>query len=230
VNRRRADAEIFLHVGFGRGSPVQARIEVDKGQILPLFGREGFCQRTHAGHPFQLFMRASNTEARMNVRYRVELSQIERTELRALLSGGKHASRKLKRAQILLAADAGGSDEEIARSVGVGGSTVYRTKQRFMEGNLERALSEEPRLGAERELTGKEEALLVATACSSPPEGRARWTLELLAGAMVKLNRAPGKLFLRLPAFVHDNCCKTPCAKAAAPGTAPGRPRPARAR
>jgi hypothetical protein len=49
----------------------------------------------------------------MNVRYRVDLSQIERTELRALLSGGKHASRKLKRAQILLAADAGTSDEEI---------------------------------------------------------------------------------------------------------------------
>jgi transposase len=123
----------------------------------------------------------------MNVRYRVDLSQIERAALRALLSGGKHASRRLKRAQILLAADAGASDEEIARSVGVGGSTVYRTKRRFVEGNLERALSEEPRPGAERKLTGKEEALLVATACTSPPEGRARWTLELLAGAMVKL-------------------------------------------
>ena len=123
----------------------------------------------------------------MNVRYRVDLSQIECTELRALLRGGKHASRKLKRAQILLAADAGASDEEIARSVGVGGSTVYRTKRRFVEGNLERALSDEPRPGAERKLTVKEEALLVATACASPPEGRARWTLELLAGAMVKL-------------------------------------------
>jgi len=123
----------------------------------------------------------------MNVRYRIDLSQIERTALRALLGGGKHASRKLKRAQILLAADAEASDEEIARSVGVGGSTVYRTKRRFVEGNLERALSEEPRPGAERKLTGKEEALLVATACASPPEGRARWTLELLAGAMVKL-------------------------------------------
>lgn len=124
----------------------------------------------------------------MNVRYRVELSQVERIELKALLGGGKHASRKLKRAQILLAADAGASDEEIARSVGVGGSTVYRTKRRFVEGNLERALSEEPRPGADRKLTGKEEALLVATACASPPEGRARWTLELLAGAMVKLS------------------------------------------
>ena len=72
----------------------------------------------------------------MNVRYRVELSQAERDELTALLSGGKHAARKLKRAQILLAADVGVSDEDIAISVTVGGSTVYRTKRRFVEGNL----------------------------------------------------------------------------------------------
>src|SRR5438876_4768898 len=123
----------------------------------------------------------------MNLRYRVELSQAERCELTAMLSKGKRAARKLKRAQILLAADAGRSDEEIARAVVVGCSTVYRTKRRFVEGNLERALSEDPRPGAERKLSGKEEALLVATACSSPPEGRARWTLELLADAMVKL-------------------------------------------
>ena len=123
----------------------------------------------------------------MNVRYRVELSQAERSELTALLSGGKHSARKLKRAQILLAADAGGGDEQIARNVGVGGSTVYRTKQRFVLGNLEAALSEEPRPGASRKLSGKEEALLVATACSKPPAGRARWTLELLAGELVRL-------------------------------------------
>jgi transposase len=123
----------------------------------------------------------------MNVRYRVELSQAERSDLTALLSGGKHAARKLKRAQILLAVDAGVSDENIATNIGVGGSTVYRTKRRFVLGNLEAALSEEPRPGADRKLSGKEEALLVATTCSSPPEGRARWTLELLADTMVKL-------------------------------------------
>src|SRR5712671_224033 len=81
----------------------------------------------------------------MNVRYRVELSQAERDELTAMLSKGKRAARKLKRAQLLLAADAGCSDEEIARAVAVSGSTVYRTKRRFVEGNLERALSKEPR-------------------------------------------------------------------------------------
>src|SRR5579862_1849294 len=123
----------------------------------------------------------------MNIRYRIELSQAEREALAAMLSGGKHAARKLKRAQILLAADAGSSDDEIACTVAVGGSTVYRTKRRFVEGNLERALSEEPRPGAERKLTGKQEALLVATACAKPPVGRKRWTLTLLADAMVKL-------------------------------------------
>jgi transposase len=126
-------------------------------------------------------------EAQMNVRYRVELSQAERDELAALLSGGKHSARKLKRAQILLSADAGDSDEEIAESLGVGGSTVHRTKRRFVLGNLAAALSEQPRPGAARKLSGKEEALLVATACSSPPAGRARWTLELLTDELVRL-------------------------------------------
>jgi transposase len=131
---------------------------------------------------------ASNREeALMNIRYHVELSEAERCELTALVSGGKHPVRKLKRAQILLAANAGVSDGEIAAGVAVGGSTVYRTKRHFVEVSLEAALNEEARAGADRKLTGKEEALLIATACSSPPEGRARWTLELLAAAMVRL-------------------------------------------
>ena len=75
--------------------------------------------------------------------------------LTAMLSGGKHAARKVKRAQILLAADAGVSDEMIAASVSVGGSTVYRTKRRFVEGNLELALSEETRPGAPRKLSAR---------------------------------------------------------------------------
>jgi transposase len=123
----------------------------------------------------------------MNIRFRVELSEAERNELTAMLSGGRRAARKLKRAQILLAADAGSSDEAIAACVGVGASTVYRTKRRFVEGNLPAALEEAPRPGVVRKLSGKEEALLVATACASPPEGRARWTLELLADAVVRL-------------------------------------------
>jgi transposase len=128
----------------------------------------------------------------MNIGYRVDLSDAERSELQTLLRGGRHAARKLKRAQILLAADAGMPDETIAQSLGVGGSTVYRTKRRFVEGNLDKALHEEPRPGAARKLSAQEEALLVATACSRPPEGRARWTIELLAGEIVRLTEHDG--------------------------------------
>jgi Homeodomain-like domain len=123
----------------------------------------------------------------MNVRYRVELEESEREQLRALVAGGSRAARRIKRAQILLAADAGCADEDIARTVQVGTSTVYRTKRRFVEESLDAALSEEPRPGGKRKLTGSEEALLIATACSAPPQGRARWTLALLADAVVVL-------------------------------------------
>ena len=112
----------------------------------------------------------------MNIRYHVELSEAERRELTALVGSGRHCARKFKRAQILLAADSGLRDDAIAAAVAVGGSTIYRTKRRFVEGNLEAALNEEPRVGADRKLTSNEEALLIATACSSPPEGRARWS------------------------------------------------------
>lgn len=76
---------------------------------------------------------------------------------------------------------------ETAASISVGTSTVFRTKRRFVEGNLEHAQAEEQRPGGPRKLTGKEEALLIATACTTPPKGRARWTLELLAGELVRL-------------------------------------------
>src|SRR4051812_13201720 len=128
-------------------------------------------------------MATSIEEVVMNIRYRVELSEVERGALRAMLSGGTHAARKLKRAQILLAADAGVADETVAISLDVGVSTVSRVKRRFVEGGVERALNEEPRPGAARKLTGKEEALLVATACARPPEGRAPWNPAVLGGA-----------------------------------------------
>lgn len=109
----------------------------------------------------------------MNIKYRVDLSQEEREDLEGMLKGGKLAARKLVRAQILLAADKGISDEGIAGTLQVSGSTIYRTKRRFVEGNLDGALSDEPRPGAERKLSTKETALLAATACSAPPPGRA---------------------------------------------------------
>jgi len=112
----------------------------------------------------------------MNVRYRVTLETSERVQLVSMVLGGKAAVRKVKRAQILLAADAGSSDEEIARNISVGTSTVYRVKQRFVEDGLERALNEAPRPGAERKFDATDESLLIAVTCSKPPGGRARWT------------------------------------------------------
>jgi len=126
-------------------------------------------------------------EAWMTRRYVVELTSEEREQLLAFLSSGSHRVRKVKRAQVLLAADAGTQDVTIAATLSIGNSTVYRIRRRFVEGGVERALNDEPRAGAARKLTGKEEALLVATACSGPPSGRARWTLELLAGEIVRL-------------------------------------------
>ena len=178
------------HVGFGRGAFEDPAIGVDEGQVLALELRKAGPRRwalvkclTH----FRFICASTLKEVQMNIKFRVELSQSERDHLDALLSGGRHATRKIKRAQILVAANDGLSDEVIAATLKVSGSTIYRTKRRFVEANLEGALSEEPRPGVERKLSSKEEALLVATACSKPPPGRARWTLELLADEMVRL-------------------------------------------
>src|SRR3972149_6698229 len=93
-------------------------------------------------------------EAGMHVRYRVELEDGEGRQLGALVAGGPRGVRTVKRAQILLAAAAGRLDDEIAGTLQVGTSTVYRTKRRFVEESLERALAEEPRPGAEGKLGG----------------------------------------------------------------------------
>ena len=86
----------------------------------------------------------------MHLRYRVELEEGERQQLGALVAGGTRAVRRVKRAQILLAADAGQTDAVIATTLRVGTSTVYRTKRRFVEQSLEAALAEAPRPGGQR--------------------------------------------------------------------------------
>lgn len=119
--------------------------------------------------------------------YVVDLSDEERNELRAMVRKGTIAARTLTRAHILLHAATGASDQAIADALHLGRATVERVRKRFVEGNLERALYDAKRPGAKRKLTGKQEALLVATACATPPEGRARWTMQLLADRLVEL-------------------------------------------
>jgi transposase len=123
----------------------------------------------------------------MNIRYRVTLSEAEHAQLQALLSRGCSCVREVKRAQILMAAAEGQTEEQIAKAVRTGAATIYRVKRSFVEDGLDAALHEAQRPGGRRKLSGKEEALLIATACSAPPKGQACWTLELLADEMVRL-------------------------------------------
>jgi transposase len=105
----------------------------------------------------------------------------------AAVVASKAGAQKRKRAQILLAASKGIPDSTIAETLPCGLSTVYRTKKRFVAEGLEASLEERPGRGASRKLTKQEEAKLVALACSTPPQGRRRWTLELLANEFVRL-------------------------------------------
>ena len=129
----------------------------------------------------------------MEKRYRVTLTEQERQDLQKLVSTGKAAAKKLVRGRIMLLADQseGGptkSDAEVCEALGCGRATVERVRKQFVEDGLEAALQPPPALRVyERRLDGKAEAHLVALTCGAPPEGRARWTLRLLADRMVAL-------------------------------------------
>ncbi len=127
-------------------------------------------------------------------KYTVTLTAEERRQLRDLIGAGKAAAKKLTHARILLKADAaeGGPawpDERIAEAVDVSTDTVGRVRQRFVEEGLEAALvrKKQDRPSRERTLDGRAEARLIALACSAPPDGRAAWTLRLLADKLVEL-------------------------------------------
>ena len=119
--------------------------------------------------------------------YIVGLTQEERTYLLTFIKSGRHSARKLNRARILLLADEGKTDQEIAEALHTGTATVQRARQRFVEGNLEGALNERPRPGGQKKLDEKGEAILETLAHSKPPAGRKRWTLQLLADRLVAL-------------------------------------------
>lgn len=121
--------------------------------------------------------------------YIVDLTADERQQLLDLVKKGRASARQFNRAHILLQAHDGATDEAIAASLHVGRATVERIRKRFVEGNLERALNEDPRAGREPLLDDKQVAWLIATACSAPPEGQKRWTMQLLADEMVRLQQ-----------------------------------------
>ena len=126
----------------------------------------------------------------MAKKYIVRLTDEEHHELRNILKKGTVGARKLNRAHILLLADEGKSDEYIASVLHTSASTVQRARQRFVEDSFDTALNERRRPGKQRLLDGRQEAFLVALACSDPPEGRTCWTMELLADRLVELKIA----------------------------------------
>lgn len=128
-----------------------------------------------------------------NIKYIVRLNAAEREALEGLVNKGKVAAAKRKRAHILLKADAHAAgpawtDEQIAEALDVSVATIHRTRQAYVGPGLEVALARQRPTGRQfRKLDGAQEARLVTIACSPPPEGQARWTLQLLADQMVTL-------------------------------------------
>lgn len=120
-------------------------------------------------------------------KYIVDLKAGERDELLRFISSGKASARKLTRARILLKADEGLKDADIVAAINTSRPTVERTRKRFVEGNLEKALNEDPRPGRALKLDARAEAHLVAIACSDAPGGRDHWPLRLLADKLVEL-------------------------------------------
>ena len=128
----------------------------------------------------------------MRKKYEVSLDGGQRAELERLIRSGVWPARKVAHARVLLGADDGETDAEVAEAVGVAVATVERVRKRFAERGLAAALDRKPQppRPAKRALDGAGEAHLIALACSAPPDGRPEWTLRLLAGRVVELEYA----------------------------------------
>ena len=122
----------------------------------------------------------------------VRLTEDERAVLERFVHTGTHSAHATRRARILLKADVAGpdawSDERIAEALDINRMTVSRVRAQFVAEGLDATLHKKKAQGRQyRKLDGAQEAQLIALACSSPPEGQARWTMKLLAGRLVEL-------------------------------------------
>lgn len=117
-------------------------------------------------------------------KYPVRLSDEEREQLRSIARTGKQSARVIQRAQILLWSDEGKQDKEIIAVLGCAPMTVSSTRERWVK---EKRLEDLRRMGSKPKLDAKQESLLIALACSDAPEGRAEWTMQLLADRLVEL-------------------------------------------
>jgi putative transposase len=119
--------------------------------------------------------------------YHVQLSDEEYLQLHQYVQGGHKSARAITRARILLLADEHMSAEEIIDTLGVDRKTIYRVCKNYHEHGVEQALQEKARSGAPSKIDGRLEATLTMLACSTPPEGSARWTLQLLTDRLIEL-------------------------------------------
>lgn len=129
------------------------------------------------------------------IRYRVTLTNEERVKLHEISHNGKRSAKLILRALILLMVDQGEfqdqankSERDIADCLHVSPTTINNVKKRFVEEGLEAALERKPQPHRCTHFDGDFEAHLIALACSEPPEGRAAWSLRLLADKTVELN------------------------------------------
>ena len=122
--------------------------------------------------------------------HRVSLSEHERQYLQKVVKSGKDKARKITRGRILLSADGskGKTDQEISDALNVCLTTIFNIRRRYCQGGLERAINESARSGQPPKFKGKSMAKITVIACSKPPEGRARWSLRLLADRAVELD------------------------------------------
>ena len=127
----------------------------------------------------------------MNTKYHIQLSNEDRQELEALIRAGKAPARTQTRARILFLSDENQTKprktKEIASVLLCSLPTITNIRRKFVEGGLQSALYDRPRPGQAPKITGEIEAQLIALACSQPPEGKARWTLQMLADKLVEL-------------------------------------------
>ena len=121
-----------------------------------------------------------------NAKHEVHLSEIERKKLLAIISKGRNKAVVIQRAHILLKVDEGKPDTEISQLLYVSEQTIRRVRLRFEIDGLQAALEDKPHPSSGSELDEKQEARVIALACSEPPAGQARWTLELLVKEILK--------------------------------------------
>jgi transposase len=139
----------------------------------------------------------------VNKEYVVHLTEEDRTFLRHLVSSGKRSAREYRRAMILLLSDKGNTDMEIHEILDVSTRTVERTRQKYVLGDLDSALHELPRPGQPKKLSYTQEQQIIAIACSTAPEGRSHWTIELLReeavnrGVVDDISKEPIRILLK---------------------------------